>query len=208
MADTLDVLTLDEGRAALNVATADTTKDAQLATYITAVSRRLDELCGAIVVRTVTAEEYPGGDVAITLRQAPASSATATTITTLTEYAGGTGTVLTAESLTVTASDSYYFSARTGVVTRRTNWRDSRFGSQRVVVTYVAGRYADTAHVDQKFKQAAAIMLSHLWTREKGVGGSATFGPSQEDEVTAHYGLMDKQVAILLEGEFLPPVVV
>lgn len=203
MADTLDVISLAEAKRALNIEAADTSQDTELASYITAVSRRLDEKCGAIVKRTVTDEEYPGGTGMIVLRQAPASPNASTTISTVTEYSGGSAQVLTAEALTTSTAYDYAFDAKTGMISRRSTWTNATFGLQRVKITYSAGRYADTASVDQKFKQAAAIMLSHLWRAEQGVGGSATFGGA--DESGPHYGLMDAQVDILLEGEFLPP---
>lgn len=178
-ADPLDLLTLSEAKAALNIQSSDGTQDAELASYITAVSRRLDDLCGAIVKRTVTDEEYVGGTGRIFLRQAPVSRSAATTITSVTEYSSGTAQALTAEALGTSTAYDFTFDPISGVITRRSTWSDSTFGSQRVVVTYSAGRYASTAAVDAKFKIAAARFLQHVWQSSQGVGGSATFGPQE-----------------------------
>lgn len=167
MADVLDLVTLAEAKNAINLTAAS--QDVELAAYVTAVSRRLDDLCGPIVVRTVT-EQHAGGGSTLFLRQAPVSPTAATTVTTVTEYSGGTPQVLTAESLTVNGAYGYQFDARLGVITRRAGWATTTFGTQTVVVVYQAGRYATTATVDAKFKQAAAMMLAHLWRREQGAG--------------------------------------
>lgn len=170
MADTLDVLTLAEAKSALNITNSD--QDTEVAIYITAVSRRLDDLCGAIVKRTITDEEYPGGLPQIALRHAPASDTATTTVSAVTEYSAGTAQALTAETLTASTSYDYAIDASTGILTRRSTWTDSTFGNQRVKVTYAAGRYATTAAVDPKFKLAASIMLIHLWRSGQGFGST------------------------------------
>ena len=38
-------------------------------------------------------------------------------------------------------------------------------GRKNVLVTYIPGRFATTGDVDEKFKEAAQIMVSHLWRR-------------------------------------------
>lgn len=175
MADTLDLLTLTEGKAALNETTTD--RDTEIAQYITAVSRRLDELCGAIVKRTVSDELHPGGSDFILLRQAPASASSTTSITSVYEYTGGTATTLTAETVSSASSDNYSFNTELGQVRRRSSWTGRSFLPQNVVVTYAAGRYANTAAVDAKFKTAAAVMLQHLWRPGQGFGGSYSDAP-------------------------------
>lgn len=194
-----------EAKLALNIQSGDTAQDTELAAYITAVSRRLDELCGAIVKRTITAEEYPGGTGSIYLRWAPVSPNATTTITSVSEYSSGTATALAAETLTVSTGYDFRFDATQGTLTRRSSWGDSTFGSQRVVVTYAAGRYAATANVDPKFKTAAAIMLAQLWRKEQGVGGSATFGVQSESGVPTFS--VPNAVLELLGDELRPPAV-
>ncbi len=56
MSDTLDVISLAEGKSAVGITTGDTSQDTALAQKITAVSRRIDRLCGPVVQRTVTDE--------------------------------------------------------------------------------------------------------------------------------------------------------
>ena len=40
-------------------------------------------------------------------------------------------------------------------------------GPEAVRVTYVAGRYVDTASVDPLFKEAAAVMLKNAWRTQE-----------------------------------------
>lgn len=198
MADTLDVISLAEGKAALNIT--DTNNDTELAVYITAVSRRLDDICGPIVKRDVTDELYPGGLAQLALTQAPASDTATTTISAVTEYSGGTAQALAAESLTSSTSYDFTFDATTGLLSRRAGWSDATFGAQRVKVTYAAGRYADTASVDAKFKLAAQIMLQHVWRPGQGFGGSYSDAPLSGFAVP-------NAVAELLADEMQPPTV-
>src|SRR5436190_4085590 len=91
MADLLDILTLAEGRTALN----DTGSQAdagRLAQVITAISRRIDDICGPVVQRQITEEATINGCRAL-LRTYPVAS-----ITTLTEYIGITGQALNPEN--------------------------------------------------------------------------------------------------------------
>lgn len=165
MADTLDIITLAEGRAAVNLHASDTSQDTEVAAYITAVSRRLDQVVGPVVVRTITAETHDTSGRFVRLHHSPVSS-----VTTVTEYVGTTGTVLTAEAVGVaTTANNYALDARYGIITRRSGGTDAHFslGRSRLVVTYVAGRYATTAAVDPLFKSAASIFVAHLWRREQ-----------------------------------------
>lgn len=200
MADTLDLVTLAEAKSALNIV--DTTHDTELASFITAVSRRLDDLCGPIVKRTVTDELHAGGTESVILRQAPAAESATTTITSVKEYSAGTATTLTAETVTTSTTDDYSFDPTTGVLRRRSTWSNRDFATQNVVVTYSAGRYASTAAVDPKFKQAAGIMLAHLWRSTQGISGR--FGPG---EVLTTPFALPNAVVDLLAGEIQPPVV-
>jgi hypothetical protein len=170
MGDTLDVLTLPEAKAELSITA--TTYDAQLEQMVTAISRRLDDLAGPVVIRTVTAESVNGGNDSILLRYRPVVA-----VTSITEYSGLTATVLTAETTVANGFDSYLLDARAGVIYRRTSSYDYRYprGRFNVVVTYTAGRAATTASVDARFKQAARICLKHLWRAEQTTG-SQTYG--------------------------------
>lgn len=168
MADTLDLLSLAEAKAALSIGSTDTRQNDNLTRAITAVTRRLDGLVGPIVQRTVTNERHNGGLVAIELRKSPATS-----ITTLTEYdSAGGSTSLTEETESTKPADAWLGDRYdpdpdlySGFLIRRTSGADAFFepGRANVLVTYVAGRYANTAAVDERFKEAAAITLRNMW---------------------------------------------
>lgn len=173
MAATTDLLTLDEAKMALNIVLAETVFDTEVASYVTAVSQRLDDMCGPIVKRTVTGEVHDGGSGTIWPNFAPILSVSA-----VTEYLSGIATTLTAESLTV-AGDYILADAATpnARILRRSSWNGRLFtaGAGNVVLTYIAGRFDTTALVSPKFKQAAAKTLSWLWKGDQGAG-TTTFG--------------------------------
>lgn len=202
MSDTLDLLTLDEAKRALNVPLADTTQDTEIASYITAVSRRIDDMCGPVVIRTVTGELHTGGTSMIFPYMAPVA-----TISSLAEYVGTTSTALAAETNATKTANDYLVSVDGYVIYRRATGGDSIFpvGRSNVVLTYTAGRYATTAVVDQLFKQAAAIFLSHLWRFEQGQG-STTFGAFEEGLGIPSFGTPNA-VRDLLADELRAPVV-
>lgn len=184
-ADTLDVLTLPEARAAINLGASDTSQDAKLPPFITAVSRRLDLLIGPIVQRTVNNEAADGGRSYIDLTFSPISS-----VTSVTEYAGTTGTALSLSSNTSQPATGYLlklnaFGFYTGRLYRRSGNADGWFpeGRGNVVTTYVAGRYADTASVDPKYKQAASFMLANLFRREQTPAMPGYAGPEAMNDL-------------------------
>ena len=151
MADTLDVLTLAEGYACLRQGSS-TANATTIAALITAVSRRLDRGVGPIVRRTLTAETYDGEGTFIQLAHWPVTS-----VTSVVED----GTTLT--------SDDYYIDTEKGLLYRIQGEFDWRWeiGRDNVEVTYIAGRYASTATVDEDYKQGARLMLKHLWRAEE-----------------------------------------
>lgn len=166
-ADTLDVLSQAEVKAVLVDGGAPRTSDDALSQINTAIARRLDRLCGAVVQRTVTGERHNGGSCEIWLRQGPASA-----FTSVVEWQGTNSTTLTAETLGTLPADAYLAEQHptvptlySGRIWRRSNGWDWPFyvGHGNVVVTYSAGRYATTAAVDDRFKEAAAIMLRNFW---------------------------------------------
>ena len=165
MADDLDVITLAEAQTALKLDRAD--NDTELEAWITAVSRRIDDLCGPVVQRIITDELHLDPSGYLWPHQTPVVS-----ITNVKEWSSGTATTLTAESHE--AAGDYRFDSRLGVITRRSGWGDSTWANY-VTLTYVAGRYATTDDVDPLFKQAAVIVLTHLWRASgtgRGGGGS------------------------------------
>lgn len=153
------------------MAISSTTQDGQLARVITAVSRRLDLLVGPVVTRTITNEPHAFATTipwssrdTIELEWCPVTS-----ITTVTNYLGTTATVLTAQTAGTSPANGYYAETYkpnptllSGIIERKTGLYRYPFGDL-VTVTYVAGRYADTASVDPMFKEAASYMLRNSW---------------------------------------------
>lgn len=155
--DTLDILTLDEAMTAISMTGSGANHQGAIELAITGISRALDDLCGPVVVRTITDEiHYPNGTL-IFLDHQPVSS-----VTTVTEYLSGTGTVLTAEDFDTSGG----YLLRDGVLARRSGFYTTNWYGNAVKVTYVAGRYATTAAVDEKWKNAAAMILRRWWARE------------------------------------------
>lgn len=160
-ADTFDVVTAAEVTPFLSFSSAPTTLEAA----ITAVSRRLDEACGAIVTRGEVTEYHDGGHGTVRLKH-PASA-----FTSVTEYQGSSAVTLTRETVGTEPADGYYAEPHapdrtlfSGRLVRRSGGKDYGFyaGRGNVAVVYTAGRYADTASVDRRFKEAALIMLRNL----------------------------------------------
>lgn len=170
--DLLDVLSLPEAKQELNLSEAIGDYDIALNVYVTAISRRLDEMVGPIVFRTIAGETHDGGCISIQPFLRPVS-----TITTVTEYWFTTPTVLAAETNTTKTGNDYLYDDRAATIYRRSSGSDALFpeGRRNVAITYVTGRYATTALVDAKFKRAAGIILAHLWRADRG-GGTQTFG--------------------------------
>ena len=201
--DTLDVITLAEAHPYLGIT--GTASDTQLAVYITAVSRRLDTLCGPIVVRTLTTEHQLGGLGYVDVNYRPIS-----TITTVTEYqVDGSSQVLTAD--TASTKNQYGYWLDDTVRYPRRLWRRTAgipdyFPPKGLVeITYVAGRSATTSAVDPIFKQGASIMLAQLWRTEQGIG-SETFGqiPTMSGTTIPTFAI-PRAVLELLAEELRPP---
>lgn len=171
MADTLDILTLVEGKSALNIPSTDNQYDTELAQVITAASRIVDDVAGPVVQRTITNEPHNGGAVFVALDNAPVVS-----VTSVTEYTGSSSSVLTAETTPGLAGAGYLLAD--DVLWRRSSGYDRWWATGRanVLVTYVAGRYANTAAVDSLFKEATAVALVHLWQHRGAGSGAAVAG--------------------------------
>ena len=198
MADTLDVLSLTEAKTALRIT--GSSHDTELAAWITAVSRRIDDLCGPVVQRTITDELHQSPSGALFLHETPIVSNT-----NVKEWSSGTATTLTAEAAN-TAGD-YLYDSRLGTISRRSSWYDSSWSSSYVTVTYVAGRAANTAAVDPLFKQAAVIILTHLW-RSSGTGRGEVFDAVDGSNVFGTPTFSVPRAAIeLLGGEVRPPAI-
>ena len=156
-AGTLDVLTQAEARTAVGYKGHDT--DDVLAMSVAAVSSVLDQRCGPVVQRTVTAE-------IIETRYRPRIEVGYGPVTSWTSVEEADGAAV--------RSLSFAGFGETGDV-RALPWRTTSAPFSgvlervdalwwpRVRVTYVAGRYADTASVDPMFKRASILMLKNVW---------------------------------------------
>ena len=167
MAETLDVITLDEAKNVVGIATTDATEDTDLAAFITGLSLRLDTLVGPIVNRTLTDELHDGGGPWVEVDYWPISS-----VTSVSEYNSTTETTLTAESNSSKPAAAYQFYGERGRIYRRASNSDACFnaGRRNVKVTYVGGRAATTAVVDERFKRGCGIMLQNMWrSQEQGL---------------------------------------
>lgn len=209
MADELDILTLVEAKAALNIGLGDNDYDLELEQVITAASRLVDDIAGPVVQRTVTTEAHTGYGDTVRLNLTPVSS-----VTTVAEYAGSVSTTLTAETTPGLAGAGYLLADGTthgARLIRRSGGYDTYWtaGRSNVLVTYVAGRVASTAAVDPIFKAAAVAALNHLW-QARGAG-SGTAVPGAEGPafgaVPFSVDVLRKRLRAMLGGEALPPAV-
>jgi hypothetical protein len=178
MAQLTDWISLDEAKAAVNITGA--TFDAELGLYVSAASQRLDQLAGAAVIRTVTGEIHNvagSGVTSILLNYRPVVTASS-----VVEYNQTTARTLTLETNSAKTASDFLLDLAEGRLRRRTSGYDAAFpaGRGNVVITYTAGRFANTAAVGERFKLAASIYLSHLWKREQGAG-TVTFGGLETD---------------------------
>lgn len=179
MADTLDILTLSEGHTAINLPVSNTDHDTELAQQITAVSRIIDAECGPVVQRTISAELHRGG-APVFLRHTPVVS-----ITTVREAAGSGITTHTAVTFGQTTTGYSLDLHLPGVLYYNVGGYPVAWTAGNTVeVTYVAGRSANTAAVDPRFKACAASILRRLWKRESGTWAqSSDFFIGQDGQV-------------------------
>jgi len=212
-ADTLDVIALAAAKLAINMKADNTDHDSKLEQQVTAISRRMDELVGPVVNRSLT-EYHDGGSTCLVPRRTPVDS-----IGTLTEADGTSTTVLTAESFGTIPSDAYLLDQDERYphdceIRRRDQGADAYFpgGRRNVKLEYTAGRAANTAAVDRRFVECAAEILRRLWKRESGVwaqsssileqlaadGADATPSPG-------FFKVVDPRIKEMLGDQMYPP---
>ena len=168
-----DLLSLDDAKSAVRVSASHTLHADRLEAYVSAVSNAIDELVGPVVQRTITGERHEGGTSEIRLRRTPVSS-----ITTVKVWQRGTSTTLTAETLSAAGGylaepDEDDPTLLCGELYRRSDWWSIPWECGTVEVTYVAGRYADTA---------AVLALQNLW---QGMADSVAVVNEYEGPTTA-----------------------
>lgn len=158
-AGTLDVLTVPEAKNIVDIAQTDITQDDKLRGWITATSELLDDACGPIRQRTVTAERHRSPGTCFTVNHWPISSVTA-----FSNYIGGAATLWA--NLGTGTGTGYTLEPRTtGTGTYTGAIESSGFG-EWVEVSYIAGRYNTTTVVDPRFKQAAGLIMKNLFRSE------------------------------------------
>ena len=154
MATAVDVLTLTEARTALSQGASYTGDDTTIAAWVTAISLRLDapDGVGPIVRRTISAEKVDGAGTGVQLKHWPVYSVTS----------------VTEDNTTLTASD-YLIDEDTGILWRQSGSNDYPWceGRNNIEVTYIAGRFAATANVDEFYKRGAVLLLRHMWRSEQ-----------------------------------------
>lgn len=155
---TNDLITVAEAKRHLRVN--DSSADTTIGELITEASLFLDELCGPVVVQNVTKTVLaPSGSVFLDVP--PGSPTFTVTSLVVTEYNSGVATVLTAEDFDT--AGTYRYDPTLGRILRRSSWSDTAWGPQEVTVAYTAGRFANTAAVDQRFKGACRKVVAHKW---------------------------------------------
>lgn len=213
-----DIISLSRAKDALGQSFSDPSQDDLLQAYVTAVSRELDRRFGPVIVRTVT-EHLDGGvpnartgswlagrSSRIRCRYWPVTS-----ITSVTEYTAGVGTVLTAE----TASSSGDYLAETwedpalpdllsGWLGRRRGWQDSWWATGRRNVTVVssAGRYATTlAAQDSRWERAAEIVLRWWWhAQDMNIASAGSFDVPSLSFPTTWPQIVDQMLSDSVHG--------
>ena len=164
-----DLLTAAEARRFVGLGTADATRGTLLAQYVTAASRTLAKSCGTIIYGTVTGELQSGGRGHIYLDRHPVAQ-----VVQVVEYDLTNAGTLTAESNTSKPNDAYIADLTSGKITRRSGGASALFpvGIDNVSITYVAGRFASTSAVDDRWKTACGLLLRNVWRAQEYAVGS------------------------------------
>lgn len=165
---TLDILTSAEAAETIDAPGLSTVK---LAKVVTAASLALDTYVGPVVRRTITNERHENraGRSELELRRWPVVS-----ISSCSEFTrSGAEAVLSVETPSSRPSagirlEPTHSEPELGlfgpIVTRRASGRDAPF-EESVHVTYVAGRFAATANVDERYKEAVRLLVANLFQR-------------------------------------------
>lgn len=190
-ADPLDILTLEEAKQAINMSGYNDDRTLVLERHITAVSRCIDDACGPVVQRDIADEVIPGGHPTIMLMHSPVTS-----VTTVEEDQFGSVVTVAALDFGETGDGYRASSSRwePGLLSGELV-REYQCWYPQVRVTYVAGRYDDTASVDQRFKDAAAAILRRLWKREAGTWAqSSSVFEAADDQITSGFFRVAKPI--------------
>jgi len=171
-----DLLTIQEARSALRFGVTDVELEPELERLISSTSQLFDDYFGAMVARTVTAElhDTPRAGRPVRLRVRPAYSITTVTVD---------GTAVASSGYTVGAGGDGNLLYRL-TASQYSSWQAVQ--AQGISVTYDAGRYADTASVPAKVKDAALLQLRHMVRPTQfGVNEISEFDTAAVVQVTA-----------------------
>lgn len=160
MADPIDIVTLAEAKAFLNIS--GTTFDTELPDYITAASSMWIKRGGPGASSPEYDEWHDGGGTTIALRHVPVLA-----ISALTEATGSTLDALTEQDPGTSAGNyGYSVDTTTGAVTRRAGGIAVPFaaGKRNVHVVYTAGFVTAPADV----KHAILLLILHMWETQRG----------------------------------------
>jgi hypothetical protein len=178
------ILTLAETRTHLNFPAADTSHDTELQGFIDDASPVIEDVVGPVD------EWYDGGAPWIILRRRPVVS-----VTTVTEYRGPLGYVLTQVATPDLGTTYSYSFEPTGRLIRRSAGGGSApfpSGAGAVHVVYVAGR----ASVPPNVRLAALELVRHLYQMTQQ-GGRPAFG-------TGGGGGMEEMIGATPSGFAIP----
>lgn len=157
-----------------------TTNDDELTAFIARATPIIEALTGPVVRRTVTAEQHNnvrGNCVALLER--PVLSATM-----ITEYVGkATYPVTVAATPDATGTYGATLDGEKGVLTRWASGTPQNWG-QTVWVTYIAGRSAVPANIEQ----ATLELIRHMWETQRGAAaGGLPLDPETGGTVVPGY---------------------
>jgi hypothetical protein len=168
-----DLITLAAARKAIRTPESDTSRDGDLAIYISAVTPVVEDITGPIIARAGTLT-FDGGQPAILL------PFPVTGVTSVVEL----GVVLTAGS-------DYVADLARGIVYRGAPFRPYVFmpGIQNVVIGYTAGTVPDTGSVPENIQVAARIILAQAWQSDQQ-GYRPAFGSPETGMSTTPTGFL------------------
>ncbi|WP_433382797.1 hypothetical protein [Streptosporangium sp. CA-115845] len=155
-----ELVTLAEAKAHLNIPASRTGDDEEISRFIGALTAPIERHVGIVLPVTVT-ERCWGGRRSLLLAHRPVQSI---------------GSVTLPGGRTVPGS-GYDLDGDAGVLHRMAGGHLSCWERGRIAVVYTAGLAAVPAHV----RQAALIILGHLWETQRGTMGTAR--ATRDDEV-------------------------
>ncbi|WP_433252871.1 hypothetical protein ACQPYK_08580 [Streptosporangium sp. CA-135522] len=171
------IISLADAKRQVKIARTDS--DDELAEFVRAVNEICQRHAGTVLRTTVT-ERRRGGGRALLLDHRPIISVTSVTV----------------PSDQALAADGYELDAEAGVLLRMTGDYERCWETGRITIVYVAGRTEVPAHI----RQAARIMLQHLWETQRGRMG-AVRTPGADEVWDPRWGYSIPRRALELLGD-------